>query len=907
MESGFPHLGPVLQQTREIVLQACWPVALLQRYGTFARREKDAAGPLTSADLVSNYLLSSGLRSILPEAGLLSEEALDGPERLNQEIIWVIDPIDGTREYANGRSDYSISVGLIQNGIPVLGVIAMPAEGWMISASIEEGLACRSFLIPDQSGAQWHRTLELDEADVAAFAEQFRQSIGRDLLLASEPFHCPANPARRLAEARVAVSRTEFERQLFSDWQKDLCLVPEGSIARKLALLACGRTDLVISRQPKHEWDICGGHALLECIPGFEFKSFPDYKPILYNRAEFHIAGLIAGPESLLAEFGQYYELSSIRSASRSPALDSPPPGRSQSDSGPVPDGDGEVESDVRLQLVLDGSGVGIWEYNIRTQTLLVNQRWLEILGYETGENQMSLRNWQKIVHTDDLPGLAGLYDRIRSQAKDVLDTECRLRSARGEYRWMRLHARALHSADGQLLRLAGTLLDVHEDRAYDPVTGLPNQVLFQDRLEQAFYRARSSLEFSFSLVLISIDRFQRLVDSLGPSDADRIIQILAERMQSLRKEKDTVARLSQNELVLLIEDTLDITRYSQRLEKLPELVNQVIQLGKHEVVLTASVGLALYDTSYRYPMQMLRDAQLARNTVQQSGGNRILLYNTLMQDSVSDLLTRETELRSALREHQLQLYYQPIVRAQDRSLAGFEALIRWQHPLRGTLSPDSFIRLSEESGLIIPIGDFVLREAARMLHEIHAMGHPGLFVNVNVSASQLNHPALLETLQRLSHEYNFQTDQFKLEITESVAMHSLEETIQNLQQIHSLGYQMCIDDFGTGYSSLAYLKRLPVSVLKIDRSFIHEITSNDEDKSIVAAIMALARSLQLQVVIEGVETISQLETLEPMQADLYQGFFFSKPLHPGQMISVLRHYQAGDRFQRALLDQLQH
>lgn len=865
---------PFFKELIRILILSSLPVRYLFKNKNFKTLRKQDNSPLTTADLVANKILETGLINLFPKAYYLSEESPTSTIRFTSDYLWIVDPIDGTREFGNHVPEYSISVGLVYRKRPVTGIIVIPEENTLVLNKPDEGV-----IVYDLDLAELDQKL-YDIVDTHKI--EYIENVVLDMLnIKFDPMqYITSRPVKNLKvtnlqKAKILVSATEFRDGLFTPFEKSgMSFEATGSIARKLALLACGKADLVVSLRPKNEWDICAGHALVNAIPGFRMTDLRYFRDQKYNQFNLNNFGLVAGPVDLVNKFNNYYK--SIRSE--------------KSDEGVKK----QNSFDEGYHVIYNGSSVGIWDWEMASGFIHFNKKWSELLFYTEDEKINSLAEWNKLIHSDDVPLFEKSLESLKNKLTEYFEIEYRMLNKHGEYKWMRLSGCGYYDKNDNLKRIGGSQLDITEDKAFDPITGLPNRVLFQDRLEHSFYRAKEIQEFYFSVVLVSIDRFGRLVDSLGHSVVEGIMQNLAEHLRKFKKETDTLARISQNEFVFLVEDALDIVELSQRISYLPEMIGRPIQHKNTKIILSASIGFSIYEGSYRYPLQMLKDATIAKNRVQKTGGNSSQLYNHSMVDSSSELFEREMDLHVAIREKQMKLYYQPIVDGITLKLVGFEALVRWQHPGKGLISPDYFIALSEETGLIIPLGDFILEQAFIKLNEFQNDLKLDIFVSVNLSARQLTSNEMMDTFTRLIKKYSIDVTKLKLEITESVAMHSVETTISLLNHLNKLGIGISIDDFGTGYSSLSYLKRLPLSTMKIDKSFIVDITKDEENQVIVQAIIALAEKLELNVIVEGVEKKEQLEMLQSWGHCQYQGFYFGKAMPPEDLNDYLLTHQSG-------------
>ncbi|MEH2008562.1 GGDEF domain-containing response regulator [Nostoc sp.] len=416
-------------------------------------------------------------------------------------------------------------------------------------------------------------------------------------------------------------------------------------------------------------------------------------------------------------------------------------------------------------------------------------------------------------------------------------------------------------------------------DAFHDVLTGLPNRALFIERVERALMSAKRRVDYIFAVLFLDLDRFKVINDSLGHMIGDQLLTALARTLENCLRAGDTVARLGGDEFTILLDDLNNINDVTSVVERIHEALTSAFQLSGHEVFTTASIGIALSNASYNQPEELLRDADIAMYHAKLLGKGCHKIFDSSMYTQVTKLLELEMDLRRAIERQEFQIHYQPIILLETYKIIGFEALLRWQHPEQGLVFPDSFIPLAEETGLIIPIGYWVLREACRQMHtwQIQFPADPPLTISVNLSTKQFSQPGLIEQINQIIQETNVEASNLKLEITESVLMQNTQSATFMLLQLQEMNIQLHLDDFGIGYSSLSYLHRFPSNALKIDRSFIAKIGANGENLEIIQAIISLAQNLNKDVIAEGVETMEQLAQLKAMKCKYAQGYFFSK------------------------------
>ncbi len=421
----------------------------------------------------------------------------------------------------------------------------------------------------------------------------------------------------------------------------------------------------------------------------------------------------------------------------------------------------------------------------------------------------------------------------------------------------------------------------------FDDLTGLPNRNLFKDRLQHSIERAQRAKQY-VALFYLDLDDFKRINDTLGHKIGDELLKVVAERLNTCVRKSDTVARISGDEFALILEGVDDTESAAYTAEKIIESMNTYIMLDQHEIFVTCSIGIVLFPVDTKNTEEMLKDADAAMYQAKGLGKNRYQFYKPEMNTRSLEQLLLETSLRRALNKEEFFLHYQPQLDVQSGKIVAMEALLRWQHPEKGILPPVDFIPLLEETGLIVPIGEYVIRAACQQNMSWQQQGMEPCIVSVNLSAKQFDDPGLIDKIERILAETGLNPSYLELEITESSIMRDVESCIEKFRILDAMGISIAIDDFGTGYSSLSYLRQFPIDTLKIDRSFVVDAICSADGLAIPRAIIGMAQALNMKVVAEGIETSEQLKVFSREQCHSIQGYYFSRPLSVDKMTELL-------------------
>lgn len=560
-------------------------------------------------------------------------------------------------------------------------------------------------------------------------------------------------------------------------------------------------------------------------------------------------------------------------------------------------------ESEERYALAARGANDGLWDWDLQQDKVYFSSRWKAMLGYKENEIGDQPEEWINRIHDADRERVKQELASHQQCSSAQFESEHRVLHKDGAFRWMLSRGLAVRDDSGKALRMAGWQTDITEGKVSDPLTGLPNRLLFTDRLAHLFKVSKRRKDYLFAVLFLDLDRFKMINDSFGHLVGDQLLVEVAGRLEKSLRATDTVARLGQgfvvarlggDEFTVLLDDFKDTENAKRAAERLIKAVSQPFVLNGKEVFITASVGIALSSgATYEAPEDILRDADTAMYRAKSLGKGRYEMFDADMRASVMARLQLEMDLHRAIEHGEFSNFYQPIVSLSAGEIVGFEALLRWQHPTRGLLGPEEFISVAEETGLIRELGWWNLREACRQMSEWRSRypSRANLTISVNLSPKQFLEPTLIQDIKDLLPELGLPPTALRLELTESTVMGDPQATVEMLEQMKAIGISLAIDDFGTGYSSLSYLHRFPLDTLKIDRSFISGIVDAkdlSDSAEIARTILPMASNLQLEVVAEGIETSEQFAMLKALRCKYGQGFYFSKPVPAAEAGSLL-------------------
>lgn len=551
-------------------------------------------------------------------------------------------------------------------------------------------------------------------------------------------------------------------------------------------------------------------------------------------------------------------------------------------------------KNEERYKLVFEASNDGLWELDPASGQRYYTEKWYDILGFRKDNSQKNVGDWYSIICIEDLAKVKRLVDDIMSGKTDAFSSEYRIVKPNGEYRWIFTRARSAKDENGNVTRIVGSHSDIHSRKLqeeqirnlayFDTLTGLANRV----HMIEHFRKLSEGACEKAALAFIDLDNFKTVNDSLGHTNGDKFLVEVGSRLCKLSSSRFMVARLGGDEFAILMKSASDIEKISEDLDKITNTISSKVSLNGMEISLSASIGIALYPKDGENFDELLKNADIAMYWAKTHGKHKYVFFEEFMQKDFKEKLLMENSMHTALENGEFALHYQPLFDLKNRKTYGFEALLRWNSPVYGKVSPLRFISLAEETGFIIPLGKWVIEQACTFIKETHAAGYPEIVISVNVSIAQVLQSDFTEMVIGIVKSAGIDPKYLNIEITESIFMESVESNIEKIERLRERGISVSLDDFGKGYSSLTYLRRLPIDILKIDKEFVQESMEEHKSQSITGAIISLAHKLGLKVVAEGVETGEQLQYLSEQKCDYIQGFLFNPPVDKKEVYSIL-------------------
>lgn len=546
------------------------------------------------------------------------------------------------------------------------------------------------------------------------------------------------------------------------------------------------------------------------------------------------------------------------------------------------------ADMERRLQLVIEGTNDGIWDWDIVRDRVFWSDRVYQILGLDKGAFGENFDEFKKCMHPKD----RSEFDKaIRGHLvyNSAFNLDIRVKEENNTYRFVRIRGKVKRNRENKPVRMAGSLSDITDQKRFeqklrhnayhDSLTLLPNRAYLIEELAKTLYKSNETTDYKFAVILVDLDKFKMINENFGHYTGDELLKEVGKRVEKCLRSNDILARIGGDEFAIIVRDIRqagDATHFAQRLKT--EIMRPFVVLGK-EVFISSSMGIIFNNDTHDSTEAILKDANTSLSQAKHRGNASIEVYSSSMREKEAVSYQIEVALRQAIDRDQLYLVFQPIYNIANDTIAGFETLVRWKHPELGEVKPFEFIPVAEECGLILPIGEWILKKACIQMKHWLDQGFEDILIAVNVSAPQFSHQDVPNLVKRTLRETGLPAQNLKVEITESVAMKDVNKTIETLEHLASMGIHISIDDFGTGYSSLSYLKQYPIHTLKIDRSFVIDIPQDKDNMSITSTIIAMAKNLNLTIIAEGVETEEQLQFLKDHNCDQVQGFYYSKPL----------------------------
>jgi diguanylate cyclase (GGDEF)-like protein/PAS domain S-box-containing protein len=567
-------------------------------------------------------------------------------------------------------------------------------------------------------------------------------------------------------------------------------------------------------------------------------------------------------------------------------------------------------ESEERFDLAMRGANDGLWDWDLKKQTVYFSPRWKTMLGYDENEIGDSPKEWRQRIHRDDLRKvLSQIRNHIQGKIQ-AYESIHRVEHKDGHYLWVLDRGRVVRDNDGKAYRMVGTQVDItdhkkleekirsaniklkHEVKErvlaqkelahlakHDPLTNLPNRILFDEQLQEAIRRAEIEDE-AIAVLLVDLDNFKNVNDTLGHPIGDRLLVDVANRLDSIVNKNYFLSRFGGDEFIVILEGCADTFLVDAYAREIIELISQPFHLDDQEIRIGCSIGITLFPDHGNDPDQLVRDADIAMYHAKDQGRNTFSYFTEEMDLIITEKVTLRNLLHGAIKRQEFDIHYQPQVNIRTGKVTGLEALLRWHPQGFGVVSPEKFIPLLEETGLINEVGQWVLREACMAAVYLQTNGLTGLKMAVNLSPHQFLQEDLAESVENILTETGLDAKYLEMEITENIFMEDLELIQQTLLRLKEMGVAITLDDFGTGYSSLAYLKRFPINGVKIDKEFVRDVLTSDDTRELVIAIIAMAKGLNMDTLVaEGVEIEAQLDLLRQAGCSTYQGYLYSQPL----------------------------
>lgn len=554
--------------------------------------------------------------------------------------------------------------------------------------------------------------------------------------------------------------------------------------------------------------------------------------------------------------------------------------------------------SDERYRLALDGANDVIWEWNIQTGEFFASDKWKEITGYPVIKKMYIRKLFKSIIHPEDSERALKDFEAHLNGETPYYKSEFRIKASSGSYKWVFNRGKMLTNSEGKPVRLAGSLTDISERKSaeekikfmayYDSLTNLPNRAFFIEKLTDDLKKCKETGKQG-AVLFIDLDDFKKINDTLGHEFGDQLLRNISSTLALIKRGSDIVCRFTGDEFLILEPNIKDKEEVIRVANDILNIFRNPFVLEDKQVYITATIGITIYPSDGEDANSVLKNVDTAMYKAKEAGKNKYEFYNQQMYNGLDRKTKIEMILRNSMKNNELKLYYQPQIEVQSGKIVGFEVLLRLINEELGFISPDEFITIAEETGLIISIGEWLLREACIQNKLWKQKNYSYDYIAVNISAVQLQQPDFLDMVKRVISEVGIPPQALELEITESIVMKSLDSSVRILSELRNMGIRVALDDFGTGYSSLNYLRRMPIDTLKVDKSFIDGISSNVTEEAIADGIIQMAHKMNLEVVAEGVEYESQLQVLSRKKCNKVQGYLFSRPVPAQEAEEILK------------------
>jgi len=550
-----------------------------------------------------------------------------------------------------------------------------------------------------------------------------------------------------------------------------------------------------------------------------------------------------------------------------------------------------------RYQLALEGSKDGLWDWNVQTDRFLITKPH-ELLGLGEEHNIHTQQDWFDLIHPEDGLRVKRRISEYLTGNTDTYESEYRIRHQNGEYRWILSKAKAIWDSKGKPIRVCGSHTDITQGKIqekrietmayYDSTTKVPNRFWLGEYLEEQIEQCNKNKE-KLAVLLIDLDNFKKVNDILTHEMGDQFLNEIAKKIQENLEEGETLTRFGGDEFVVVKIGNPDRSQVYVTANRLLDILKEKSTVKGYQFLITGSIGISVYPEHGKDKDILLQNADAAMYEAKKNGRDRMRFYSREINEKIRDNIILESDLRKALENKEFIIQIQPLVEVKTGRVVAGEALLRWNHKTRGRISPGEFIPVAEETGIIVPIGERVLKEVCAFNTHLMKSGITPVPISVNLSVPQILHNGLLDRIHEVLQGSGFEQPLLEVEITESVIMNNLDYAIKIMNSIRSMGVKVSLDDFGTGYSSLSYLKNLPIDKLKIDKSFIDDIVANDSEQAIVKSVIDMAKSLKIQTVAEGIEQKEQWELLKKYGCDVGQGYFMYRPMDPEDFERLLK------------------